>query len=160
MRMALVLGIIAVIALTYWGMYRGWQARVASQRELPLPQPQSSEPTVAGPWSGIYLGATRAGRWLDRIDAHSLGARSLVRLRLTAHAIDLERENERSFSIPRTEVIGVRADKGIAGRAFEDGGIIVISFRLGQESIDIGMRFPDTAEHLAALSALSQEVAS
>jgi hypothetical protein len=151
---------LAAIALAYFGMYRGWRARVASQAAIAKPHAPSGEPTAAGPWSGTYLGATREGRWLDRVDVHALGARSRATLRLTAHAVDIEREAESSFSIPFSDLVSVRADKGIAGRAYEDGGIVVVTFRLGSDTIDIGLRFPETADHLAVLTALSQEVAS
>lgn len=160
MRVLLVALMLVAIALAYLGMYRGWQARVASQAGLAEPPASSTEATVAGPWPGTYLGATRAGRWLDRVDAHSLGARSRADVRLTARALDITREAEPSFSIPFTDLIAVRADKGIAGRAFEDGGIVVVTWRLGAEPLDIGLRFPETADHLAVLAALSQEVAS
>ncbi len=160
MRVALVILMLLAIGLSYLAMYRGWRARVASQSSMAEPQARSAEPTLAGPWSGTYLGATREGSWLDRVDVHSLGARSRASLRLTAHAVDIEREAEPSFSIPFRDLVAVRADKGIAGRAYEDGGIVVVSFRLGADTIDIGLRFPETAAHLAVLTALSQEVAS
>ncbi len=160
MRAVLVTVMLAAIALTYVGMFRGWRARIASQAGMAKPHGPSSAATVAGPWSGSYLGATREGRWLDRVDVHSLGARSKTTLRITVEGVDIDREAEPSFSIPRADLVRVRADKGIAGHAYEDGGIVVLSFRLGTDTIDIGLRFPETADHLAVLTALSQEVAS
>lgn len=155
-RTLLVLGILALIALSYFGMLRAWRARVASQAAIAEPAAPSGARAVAGPWTGRYLGATRAGEWLARVDAHSLGERSLASVRITPTGIDVVRANTRSFGIPFGDLVGVRADKAIAGRAYEDGGIVVVTFRLGNEPIDIGFRFPDTAEHLAAIRAIAQ----
>lgn len=159
-RTLLVLALLALIALSYLGMRRGWAARLQQQASIAAPHAPFTAPVVAGPWSGRFLGATFAGRWLDTINAHTLGARSLAEVSLTADGITVQRPGELSFGVPKADVIGVRADKAIAGRAYEDGGIVVLSFRLGDTAIDAGFRFPDTEDHLAALAALAPEVTS
>ena len=154
-RLLLVLLILAAIAASYLGMYRAWSHRVRVQSVLPEPQHTIAGDVVAGPWRGRYLGATHAGRWLDRIDAHALGVRSLASVSVTSHGVAIEREGAPSIGISFTELSGVRADTAIAGRAYEQGGIVVLTMLLGSTPVDIGIRFPATDDHLAALAAIA-----
>lgn len=154
-RAQLVLALIGVVVLAYLLMRSGMRRRIASQAAIAVPAPLVGATPVAGPWEGKYLGATHAGRWLDRIDAHELGQRSLVQVTRTRDGVDVRREGARSFSIPAADLVAVRADKAIAGRAYEDGGIVVLTFRLGETPVDIGFRFPSTEDHIAALAALA-----
>ncbi len=130
------------------------------QQGIARPHEMFEEPTIAGPWSGYFIGTTFAGRWLDRVDAHTLGARSVVELSLTSSGINVQRERELSFGIPRDTLLSVRADKAIAGRAYESAGLIVITFKLGEQDVECGVRIPSTSEHLAVLTALTSEVSA
>lgn len=159
-RTILVLALIALVAMAYGGMRRGWQTRLAAQGYVAAPAATTDASAVAGPWAGTYLGAVFADRWLDRITVHTLGARGPAQVSVTAAGIDVVRPGERSFGIRTADVIGVRADTGIAGRAYESGGIVVITFRLADTAVDIGLRFPNTEDHVAALAALAPEVTS
>ena len=154
-RFLLVLLILAAIGVSYLGMYRAWHRRVRAQSVLPEPSGPTAGALLAGPWQGRYLGATHAGRWLDRIDAHDLGVRSIATVSVTSLGIDIERPQSRSIGIPYARLAGVRADTAIAGRAYEDGGIVVLTMLLGDTPVDVGIRFPDTEHHLAALAAIA-----
>lgn len=158
MRTLLTLALAALVLLSYAGMRKGWNGRLASQVAVIEPAPLLVSTVVDGPWPGVYLGSTYAGRWLDRIAAHTLGAKSQAEVARTSDGINVMRAGERSFTIPNADLIAVRADKGIAGRAYEDGGIVVITFRLGDAEVDAGFRFPNTDHHIAALAALVPEV--
>lgn len=154
-RALLVLALVAVVLVAYVLMRGGMRRRIAAQSDLATPQAILPATVVAGPWEGKYLGATFADRWLDRIDAHGLGARSMTTVSRTAAGIDVRRVGEPSFTIPHADLVAVRADKAIAGRAYEDGGIVVLTFRLGDTLVDAGIRFPNTDDHVAALAALA-----
>ena len=159
-RTLLVVALIGLVALSLFGMRRAWSSRLQAQSDMVQPLGLSGAEAQAGPWPGTYLGAVHAGRWLDRITAHTLGAKGPASVALNAKGINVARSGELSFSVPKADVIGVRADKGLAGRVYEDGGIVVITFRLGDTPVDIGFRFPSTEDHLAALAALAPEVTS
>ncbi len=147
--------IVAGILLVYWLMRRGWKNMVARQAGIAAPAAPTGAPAIAGPWSGMFIGTAAAGQWLDRIAVHTLGDRSTVTLSRTEHGIEVQRPQSRSFSIPNADVLAVRADSGIAGRAYETGGIIVVTFRLGDRDVESGFRLPGTNDHLAALAALT-----
>lgn len=154
-RTLLVLVLVAVVVGAYALMRAGLRRRLAAQSAIAAPSPLLTSPVLAGPWEGKYLGATFADRWLDRIDAHGLGARSMVTVTRTRDGVNVQRIGEPSFGIPQSALVAVRADKALAGRAYEDGGIVVLTFRLGDVLVDAGFRFPSTDDHVAALAALA-----
>ena len=154
-RTLLTLSVIATILFVFALMRRGWIRASAAEASIAQPAAQSSAPVVAGPWSGKYLGMTYAGQWLQRIHVHGLGVQSQAIVTIRTDAINVEREGAPSFAVPLSLVRGVRADSGIAGRAYETGGIIVISYLLGAIDVEFGIRFPSTETHLAALTALT-----
>lgn len=154
-RTLLTLSVIATIALVFVLMRRGWMRAVASEANIAQPPSPSTGQVMAGPWQGKYLGTTHADQWLGRIHVHGLGVQSQAIVTITQDALNVERTGAPSFSVPLTAVRGIRADSGIAGRAYETGGIIVITYRLGNIDVEFGVRFPSTETHIAALSALT-----
>jgi hypothetical protein len=154
-RTLIVFALFAMVLLAYAGMRQGWTRRVSAQSDIAAPHALIAAPLLEGPWFGTYLGATHSGDWLDRIAVHTLGAKSHAEVTRTTEGINIVREGERSFSIPNAELVAVRAGKGIAGRAYEDDGIVVFAFRLGGTVIDAGFRFPNTDDHVAALASFA-----
>lgn len=155
-RTILVLALLTLVLLAYVGMRKGWNRRMAEQSALREPMALLTAQVLDGPWLGTYLGATYGGRWLDRIVVHTLGAKSPAVVTRTAAGLNIVRDTERSFAIANSDLIAVRADRGIAGRAYEDGGIVVFTFQLGDTVVDAGFRFPNTDHHVAALAALAK----
>lgn len=155
MRTLLTLLVALGIAVTYLLMRRGWRGSAARAALLPQPHAEFDAPIVAGPWTGRFLGTTYAGRWLDRANAHTLGMRSDVALSITAQGINVRRNGALSFGVPKRDFLAVRADSGIAGRAYGTGGILVVTFALGETQLEFGVRFPSTADHVAALAAMT-----
>lgn len=154
-RTLLTLSVIATVLLMFALMRRGWVRAAAGEVAIVQPAGLSGAAVIAGPWSGKFLGTTYAQQWLKRIHVHGLGVQSQATVSITEDAINIEREGAPSFSVPRSAVRGVRADSGIAGRAYETGGIIVITYVLGELDVEFGVRFPSTETHIAALSALT-----
>ncbi|MGW7622558.1 PH-like domain-containing protein [Streptomyces antimycoticus] len=170
-RIGWVVGLLLVIALVYWLMREGWKWRGTLQGDLPeLPQAPSEpgDPRLAHPspattlkgnkpltLSGRYHGSTTAGQWLDRIVAHGLGTRSRVELTLTDQGVSVVRPGAQDFFIPAAQLRGARLDKGIAGKVLAEGGLLVITWQLGEKLIDSGFRSDHAAEHPAWVDALT-----
>lgn len=155
-RIGWVVGLLLVIALVYWLMREGWKWRGTLQGDLPeLPQApaEPGEPRLR--MGGRYHGSTTAGQWLDRIVAHGLGTRSRVELTLTDQGVSVVRPGAQDFFIPAAELRGARLDKGIAGKVLAEGGLLVITWRLGEKLIDSGFRSDHAAEHPAWVDALT-----
>jgi len=140
LRLLLVALVFAVIAGILLLMRRGWRARGRRQAFLPAPQARVQEEVVFGPIHGIFLGTVIAGDWLNRVVVHGLGVRSRVEVALTASTLDVYREGAESFSIPLRDLVAVRSDRGIAGKAFERGGMAVVTWNLGGTLVESGVR--------------------
>ncbi|MFE9066157.1 hypothetical protein [Streptomyces violaceusniger] len=155
-RIGWVVGLLLVIALVYWLMREGWKWRGTLQGGLPeLPQAPSGPGDPELTMSGRYHGSTTAGQWLDRIVAHGLGTRSRVELTLTDQGVSVIRPGAQDFFIPAAELRGARLDKGIAGKVLAEGGLLVITWQLGEKLIDSGFRSDHAAEHPAWVDALT-----
>ncbi|MEU8032489.1 hypothetical protein [Streptomyces sp. NPDC049099] len=147
-RIGWLVGLLLFIALVYWLMREGWKWRGTLQGDLPKPP---SAPDETGPvrlsMSGRYHGSTTAGQWLDRIVAHGLGTRSRAELTLTDQGLEVERPGASDFFIPTAALRGARLDKGIAGKVLTEGGLLVVTWALGDKLIDSGFRSDHAAEH-------------
>ncbi|MEV6115509.1 hypothetical protein AB0L59_24095 [Streptomyces sp. NPDC052109] len=158
-RIGWLVGLVLFIALVYWLMREGWKWRGTLQSDLPAPP---SAPEVTGPakleLSGRYHGSTTAGQWLDRIVAHGLGTRSRAELTLTDQGLEVERPGASDFFIPTAALRGARLDKGIAGKVLTEGGLLVVTWALGEKLIDSGFRSDHAAEHTEWVDTLNQMI--
>ena len=166
-RIGWLVGLALFVALVYWLMREGWKWRGTLQGDLPeLPtRPSAGTPDAAGEpqapgvpehpgparlsMSGRYHGSTTAGQWLDRIVAHGLGTRSRVELTLTDEGLDVVRPGATDFFVPAAALREARLDKGIAGKVLTEGGLLVITWQLGDRRLDSGFRFDRAAGHTA-----------
>ncbi|MES4903708.1 MULTISPECIES: hypothetical protein [unclassified Streptomyces] len=156
-RIGWVAGLLFLIALVYWLMREGWKWRGTLQGDLPeLPQAPAEPGPARLALSGRYHGSTTAGQWLDRIVAQGLGTRSRAELTLTEQGVTVVRPGARDFFIPAGSLRGARLDKGIAGKVLTEGGLLVITWQLGDRLIDSGFRSDHAAEHAAWVDALTE----
>jgi hypothetical protein len=148
---AVVIGIGVVIR----SMLRGWKRRAERQAELigTLPtMPDLVGSAVIEPTRGLYVGSTLAPNWLERVNVGDLGYRSKAVLTRYPEGMLLERSGASPIWIQRESLIGVRTERGLAGKVLPtgrgnseaSGGILVIRWRLpsGTE-IDSGFRGDD-----------------
>jgi len=154
-RLVFVLLILALIALALWGMRRGWVHRAARQTDVPAPPDSAPRGAVlSDPVPGLFAGSGINGDWMDRIVVHDLGVRSRATLAYGPAGIQLERVGARSVFIPADAIVGVRADRGVAGTVKSKDGMIAISWRLGDRVLDTGFRADAAADHAAVLDGL------
>ncbi|MGK5630739.1 hypothetical protein [Streptomyces sp. URMC 123] len=154
-RIGWVVGLLLFIALVYWLMREGWKWRGTLQSDLPEPRPVPEGTGEARlTLTGRYHGSTTAGQWLDRIVAHGLGTRSRVELTLHPEGLAVVRPGARDFFVPAADLRGARLDKGIAGKVLAEGGLLVITWSLGDKLIDSGFRADRAAGHADWIAAL------
>lgn len=153
-RVALTLLVVALFVVVLALMRWGWVRRGSRQTDIPpLPAvparpPASDRDTEAG---GVmttdvparYLGATRSGDWLDRVVVHGLGVPSAARVTVTSGGVWVVRDGAPDLFLAADQVAGVRHDRGAAGRVLEKDGVLVITWRLGDQLIDLGLRVRD-----------------
>ena len=157
--------VVILIGVAIRRMLHGWRGRAQRQTELigTLPtMPDLVGSAVIAPTRGLYVGSTLAPNWLERVAAGDLGYRSKAVLTRYPEGILLERSGASPIWIPEESLIGVRAERALAGKVIPGartgteapGGILVLRWRLpsGTE-IDTGFRGddrPPTPEELDA----------
>jgi hypothetical protein len=160
-RIGLVLIVLALIALALWGMRRGWANRARRQQDLPAPAATAPEAAELGvPVEGLFAGTGVNGDWMDRIVVFDPGVRSRASVSWCADGIWFDRRGARSLFIPAADVVGVRADRGIAGTVRSRDGMVVVSWRLGDRVLDTGFRADVTTDHRTVLDGLVETFAA
>lgn len=152
LRLLLVLVVIAVIALVLVGMRRGWQRRARSQSDIGAPPaaPAALASVDIGPVPGVYLGSTTHGDWLDRVVVHDLGVRSRADVDSGPEGLLMRRQGAPAVFIPAGLMRGVGTARGIAGKAYERGGVLIVTWELDGRLVDTGFRadVADEQRHL------------
>jgi len=151
--------IVASLGLMRWG----WAGRARRQSDiLPLPPVppvpaggtgHSDQPVTRA--TGRYLGATRAGEWLDRVVVHGLGVPSNAHIVVTGTGTWILRDGAPDLFISAGELGGVRHDRAGAGRVFEADGVLVITWNHGGTAIDLVLRIPDASASESVRSAIA-----
>jgi hypothetical protein len=161
-RLLATLLMLAVIAGLLLLMRRGWRRRAARQGHLPPPPPAPpAEPGEAllDPVAGFYVSTTTAGDWLDRVVAHGLGVRSRAIVHVTTAGVRVGRTGADDLWVPADALRGVRRERGMAGKYVEEGGLVVLTWALGEHLLDTGLRAPRSADGDALEAALAGLVA-
>lgn len=157
-RISWVIGLIVLIAFVYWLMRQGWKWRGSLQSglsDLATTPDGFADGGKLLTLTGRYHASTTAGQWLDRIVAHGLGTRSRVELTLTEQGLDVVRPGATDFFVPAADLREARTDKALAGKVLPEGGLLVITWALGDQLIDSGFRSDHSAEHAAWVEAVN-----
>lgn len=154
-RAILTVVVLVIVGLGLWGMRSGWAGRRARQQAVPVPPAPPTRPPAGEPVAGQYVATTTSGDLLDRIVAHDLGNRGRAELRSDASGVLITRVGEPALWIPRDRLVEVRLGSGQAQRAFERGGLILLTWHLGDLLVDTGFRADDPERHVSTARQLS-----
>ena len=138
-------------------MRRGWLKRSRLQKDIASPRALPSDFEASGIFTARYVASTAAGAWLTRIVAHTLGMPARCQLEWGQHGLAVKRDNAMPFLVLRNEIIDVRADRAIAGRAFERDGLVVVTWKLGDVFIDSGFRFDKADQQVEFLNLMKKQ---
>jgi hypothetical protein len=127
-----------LVALAYLLMWWGWRGR-GQRHELP-PLPEPSGEALAEESQGRYLGTTVAGSWLDRVVAQGLGARSDCSIARSKDGLVVRRPGRPAFLIRHQALVSARKERGIAGKVIPPDGVLVLTWRHGDLTLDSGFR--------------------
>lgn len=159
-RIAFTFITVAVIALAVWGMRRSWAKKARQFAHLPAPIAQAPEGTqwVAGPVEARFGGTTTTGQWLNRVVTHNLGTPRGVTVAVSPDGLWLTDDTDFNLWIPTQDIVSVRTGRGIAGDVVEPDGMIIVSWTLGDTTLDSGIRVTRNADHEQVLGELTHLV--
>ena len=159
-----VLVVVVLVPLLWWLMWLGWRRRVRRQRdvEVPAAAPEGFSADLLDAVEAVYVSTTLAGQYLERVAAHGLGVRSEAVVRVGRAGVLLARQGAPDVFVPRAALLGVRLDRGMVGKFVEREGLVVLTWSLGDVTLDTGLRLRHRADRARVVEAVAalQQVAS
>ncbi len=159
-RIIFTIAVFAVIGLAIWGMRRAWLGKAKKFSHIPAPDtavPVGSV-SVTGAFDARFAGSTVSGQWLNRITVHALGTPRGVIASVHSDGIFIEDDGDFSLWLPKSDLTAVRAGRGIAGDVVEPEGMVILTWTLGDQSVDTGLRVNRNSDHEEFLKAASEVV--
>ena len=148
-RTLLTLAMLAAIALAFFGMRRAWLGKEKKFAHLPAPETTVPSGAVAlgEPALARFAGTTSAGNWLDRVVVHGLGTPRAIEFQVFDSGLSITDGNDYSLWIPKSKISGIKTGRGLAGDVVEPDGMFLVTWALGSDSLDSGIRIERHSEH-------------
>ena len=127
----------AVIVLAVIGMFLGWRARV--RKYSAFVAPASVPDSIGGVVTvdhGLYVATTLAGQPLERVAAHGLGFRARVTVTITPTGLVIAPVGRHPFFVDRASIVAVNRATWTIDKVVEPGGLVVVTWRLGDAELD------------------------
>ncbi|MEO8888824.1 MAG: transporter [Jatrophihabitantaceae bacterium] len=159
-RLWLVVLCLVLLALALLGLRRGWRNRAVRQSGLPgLPAvPTDLGSPLLAPLDGLYVGTTFTSSWQDRVVHGGLGARAAATATLYPAGVRIDRVGADAVFLPTAAIAGARLAPGLAGRVVGAGGLLVLTWTLGQAELDTGLRADDKSAYPAWVLTINTKV--
>lgn len=155
MRPLLVLLGLLAVAGVYALMLRGWRNRQRRQGFLPAPPvATTTATTVVGGVPGLFVGTTFAGRWLDRVAVHGLSHRATGMLSVATDGVHIAREGAAEVYLPFDRIDDAGPGDALAGKVMGEGGLLVLTWRLGESLLTSAFRADDHDQHARLADAI------
>lgn len=152
-----VLVVVVVVPLIWWLMWLGWRGRVRRQQdvEAPAAPPAGFSADVLDGVEGVYVSTTLAGQYLERVAAHGLGMRAQAVVRVGSAGVLVARQGAPDVFIPRGALLGVRLERGMIGKFVEREGLVVLTWSLGEATLDSGLRLRHRSDRARVVEAVA-----
>jgi hypothetical protein len=148
-RLLLTLATLALAAVAYLLMLKGWRGRLRRQSDLPPPPaaPGMPAPVLVPATAGLFVGTTFADDWLDRVAAHGLAHRAAGWVSVRADGVLFDREGAGELFVPFSAVARAEVGDALAGKVIGKGGMLLLDWQLGPRLLTSGFRADDHGEH-------------
>lgn len=154
-RLTPTLIIVGIIVVAVAGMYFGWRALVRKGAGLVAPSPvPDSVGKVVSTFAGLYVATTLAAKPFERVAAHGLGFRARTKVAVSRDGITVEFKGRDPFFIDRRSILTVQRATWAIDKAVEPGGLIVVTWRLGETELDSYFRIDGDSEEMLRASAV------
>ncbi|MFT4186644.1 MAG: hypothetical protein QM613_05385 [Micrococcaceae bacterium] len=130
---------IATLALVYFGMQKGWQNKLKSQKAEQAPRENLDYKLgkLQGTFDGVYVATVYADRPLERIAQHDLGVKNRATLAVYEHGLVFEKEPQ-DVLIPNKAITKVGTTMGMIGKVVAKGKVLTIGWYLGDIPVETG----------------------
>lgn len=140
-----ILSLAVVVLVLLAAMRSGWLRRRRRTGASIDPLPQAPAPDAlgevrAGPVEASYVSTTYAGQPFERIVAHDLGVRGRAEVTVHDAGVLIDRTGAPEVFVPATALRTVGRSAGMAGSVVGRGGLVVITWVLGAQALDTGLR--------------------
>jgi hypothetical protein len=152
-RLLLSLGTLAFAGTVYLLMLKGWRHRLDRQVDLPAPATALGDAVVMAQEPGLFVGTTGAENWLDRIAVHRLSDRGRGTLAVATDGVHVDRAGLPELYLPLSALESVSIEDSLAGKVVS-GGMLVLTWRLGDRSVASAFRADDHSAHARLQSLL------
>jgi hypothetical protein len=154
-RILLTLGTLLFAAVFYALMLKGWRGRLRRQADVPTPPVAAGDARVlvAGT-AGLFVGTTSADDWLDRIAVHHLSDRATAELVVADDGVHVVRDDLPVVFVPLASIVAVSVEQALAGKVVS-GGMLVITWRLGERTLASAFRADDHSAHARLRDAIT-----
>jgi hypothetical protein len=150
---------VAFILLLLVGMLLGWRSRKRRQASVPRPHKVPSDIGAEILTLDLfYVSTTVAGEPLNRIAVAGLGFRARAYITVAEKGIVLFIAGEPDAFIPLADVRGVERANVTIDRVVEDGGLVMLTWALGDQLVDSYLRVPEPSNTPVLVAAIEQLV--
>ena len=148
--------VIAVILLALAGMVLGWRGRKRRQAHLSTPDAVPAD-TGAELFSaeGFYVATTMADDELNRVAVAGLGFRARATVTVTDAGVILSLAGTPEVFISRAALESVDRATFTIDRVVETGGLVRLTWSLGETSVDSYLRLTDQADAFTLIDAVT-----
>lgn len=144
-------GLVVLLAL----MYFGWRRRQQRQSGLPRPHPVppgTGVPVIAQ--RGFYVASTIADEPLNRIAVAGLGYRARASIAVVDGGVVLGITGEPDAFLPAADIVAVGRSTWTIDRVVETGGLVRITWRLGGTVLDSFLRVAEPDDPTELIDAI------
>jgi hypothetical protein len=146
---------IAFVVLVIGLMVLGWMARRRRQAGLGRPAEAPAElGAILLETPMLYVGSTYAADPLNRVTTGGLGFRAKAALIVAETGVVLGIPGQQDTFIPRAALVGVGRGTWTIDRVVERDGLLVISWLLGDSTLDSYARLTGTASMQEVVGAI------
>jgi len=153
-RLVLTIGMVLIIGLAVWGMWRNWHKRIDRQSWVELPAMVVGF-TADQVLEARYVATVTTEDWLNRIAAQGLGMPGSATVSVGAAGVLIAREGEQDIFLPTSVMQEVTSARGMAQEVYEREGLVAITWRIGDRRVTTGLRMAHPQEQLALIRAVS-----
>ena len=148
--------VIAVILLALVGMVIGWRGRQKRQAHLPNPDTVPADPgTELLSAEAFYVATTMADDELNRVAVAGLGFRARATVTVTEAGVILILAGSSEVFIARAALHAIDRATYTIDRVVETGGLVRLTWSLGETLVDSYLRLTDPADSIALIDAVT-----